>query len=87
MSNPDENRIRPKVDEAFELVNLEAASALTHAGKGGLVSCWAGLYDVTPDAHPIFGSTPVKVSCSNGFLRTRFHAWSGSWFTNGRADL
>jgi sarcosine oxidase subunit beta len=28
--------------------------------KAGLVSRWAGLYEVTPDAHPIFGMTPVK---------------------------
>ena len=25
----------------------------------GLQSHWAGLYENTPDAHPIFGSTPV----------------------------
>ncbi|MCL4258241.1 MAG: FAD-binding oxidoreductase, partial [Anaerolineales bacterium] len=27
--------------------------------KAGLASHWAGLYEVTPDAHPIFGKTPV----------------------------
>ena len=61
MSNPNE---RPgydqRVDEAFELVNLEAASArLPMLEKAGLASHWAGLYEVTPDAHPIYGITPV----------------------------
>jgi glycine/D-amino acid oxidase-like deaminating enzyme len=28
--------------------------------KAGVVSHWAGLYEVTPDAHPIFGKTPVE---------------------------
>ncbi|HEY5983591.1 MAG TPA: FAD-dependent oxidoreductase [Anaerolineales bacterium] len=48
------------VDEEFELVNAEAAIArlplLEHAGRA---SHGAGLYEVTPDAHPIFGATPV----------------------------
>jgi sarcosine oxidase subunit beta len=62
MSNPDEKPgYDQKIDEAFELVNLEAASArLPMLEKAGLVSRWAGLYEVTPDAHPIFGMTPVK---------------------------
>ena len=49
------------VDEEFELVNFEAAVArmplLEHARRA---SHWAGLYEVTPDAHPIFGGSPVK---------------------------
>jgi sarcosine oxidase subunit beta len=62
MSNPDE---RPgfdqRVDEQFELVNLEAAVArLPAVESAGLASHWAGLYEVTPDAHPIFGRTPVE---------------------------
>jgi sarcosine oxidase subunit beta len=48
------------VDESFEMVNLEAAirrmPCLEHAN---LLSHWAGLYEVTPDAHPIFGRSPV----------------------------
>jgi sarcosine oxidase subunit beta len=28
--------------------------------KAGRASHWAGLYEVTPDAHPIFGHTPVE---------------------------
>jgi sarcosine oxidase subunit beta len=49
------------VDLDFELVNLEAAAArLSLLEKAGLASHWAGLYEVTPDAHPIFGATPVE---------------------------
>jgi sarcosine oxidase subunit beta len=49
------------VDEDFELVNLEAAIArMPCLEKAGLLSHWAGLYEVTPDAHPIFGRTPVE---------------------------
>ena len=28
--------------------------------QAGRVAGWAGLYEVTPDAHPIFGRTPVE---------------------------
>ena len=62
MSNPNETAgFDQNVDEAFELVNLEAATArMPLLEKAGLVSHWAGLYEVTPDAHPVFGSTPVE---------------------------
>lgn len=61
MSNPNEKPgFDQSVDEAFELVNLEAATArMPLLERAGLVSHWAGLYEVTPDAHPIFGSTPM----------------------------
>ncbi len=49
------------IDPAWELVHMEAAiqrlPLLEHAG---LASRLAGLYEVTPDAHPIFGKTPVE---------------------------
>jgi sarcosine oxidase subunit beta len=49
------------VDEDFELINLEASiKRLPLLEKAGLASHWAGLYEVTPDAHPIFGKTPVE---------------------------
>jgi sarcosine oxidase subunit beta len=49
-----------QVDEEFELVNMEAAAArLPAIANAGRVAHWAGLYEVTPDAHPIFGATPV----------------------------
>jgi sarcosine oxidase subunit beta len=48
------------VDEAFELTTIEAAAArLPAIERAGRVSHWAGLYEVTPDAHPIFGRTPL----------------------------
>jgi len=62
MSNPAEKPgFDQNVDEAFELVNLEAAIArMPCLEKAGLLSHWAGLYEVTPDAHPIFGRSPVR---------------------------
>jgi len=62
MSNPDE---RPgfdqSVDADFELVNLEKAiQRLPLLERAGVVSHWAGLYEVTPDSHPIFGPTPLE---------------------------
>ena len=61
MSNPREKPgFDQNVDEEFELTNLEAAAArLPLLERAGRVSHWAGLYEVTPDAHPIFGRTPV----------------------------
>lgn len=61
MSNPHEQPgFDQRVDEDWELVNMEAAIArLPLLEQAGLVSRWAGLYEVTPDAHPIFGVTPV----------------------------
>lgn len=65
------------VDEEFELVNLEAAiSRMPILEEARLASHWAGLYEVTPDAHPIFGSTPVK-----GFLVVT--GFSGHGFMHG----
>ena len=49
------------VDEDFELVNLEAAiERMPLVEKAQRVSHWAGLYEVTPDAHPIYGATNVE---------------------------
>jgi sarcosine oxidase subunit beta len=62
MSNPDqEPGFDQSVDLDWELVNLEAASArMPLLEKAGLAAHWAGLYEVTPDAHPIYGPTPVE---------------------------
>jgi sarcosine oxidase subunit beta len=62
MSNPNEAAgYDQNVDPDWELVNLEKAAArLPLLEKAGLASHWAGLYEVTPDAHPIFGVTPVE---------------------------
>jgi sarcosine oxidase subunit beta len=41
-------------------MNLEAAvRRLPLLDQAGLASHWAGLYENTPDAHPIFGHSPV----------------------------
>jgi sarcosine oxidase subunit beta len=62
MSNNDEKAgFDQNVDEAFEMVNLEASIArMPCLEKVGLLSHWAGLYEVTPDAHPIYGKTTVE---------------------------
>ena len=62
MSNPNElPGFDQNVDPEFELVNLEAASArLPILENAGLVARWAGLYEITPDAHPVLGETPVE---------------------------
>ncbi len=57
------------VDEDFELVNLEAAvERMPLIEKASRASHWAGLYEVTPDAHPIYGGSNVKgLSLCTGF--------------------
>lgn len=62
MSNPYElPGFDQNVDSAWELVNVEAAAArLPLLEKASLASRLAGLYEVTPDAHPIYGRTPVE---------------------------
>jgi sarcosine oxidase subunit beta len=62
MSNPDEKPgFDQSVDLGFELVNLERAiERMPLLEKAGMASHWAGLYEVTPDAHPIYGSTPLE---------------------------
>lgn len=61
MSNPNQTPgFDQSIDPGWEIVALEAAAIrmplLEHAGRQ---SGWAGLYEVTPDAHPIFGPTAV----------------------------
>ena len=65
------------VDEEFELVNLEAAiERMPLIEKASRASHWAGLYEVTPDAHPIYGKTNVA-----GFLLCT--GFSGHGFMHG----
>jgi sarcosine oxidase subunit beta len=61
MSNPDEEPgFDQNIDPDWELMNLEAAvRRLPLLDQAGLASHWAGLYENTPDAHPIFGHSPV----------------------------
>jgi sarcosine oxidase subunit beta len=62
MSNPDESPgYDQKIDPEWELVHMDAAiKRLPLLEHVGLASHIAGLYEVTPDAHPIFGKTPVE---------------------------
>ena len=78
MSNQNEKHgFDQNVDEEFELVNLEAGIArLPLVEKAGMVSHWAGLYEVTPDAHPFYGKTPIE-----GFLAVG--GFSGHGFMHG----
>ena len=47
------------VDPAWELAHMEAAvKRLPILAQAGRMAHWAGLYEVTPDAHPIFGAVP-----------------------------
>jgi sarcosine oxidase, subunit beta len=78
MSNQNEGPgFDTSVDEEFEVITLEAALArMPLIEKAGRAAHWAGLYEVTPDAHPIYGATPV-----DGFyLCTGF---SGHGFMHG----
>jgi len=61
MSNPLETPgYDQNIDPDWELVHMEAAiKRLPLLERAGLASRMAGLYEVTPDAHPIFGKTPV----------------------------
>lgn len=78
MSNPDEKPgFDQNVDPEFELTNLDAATArLPLLERAGLASHWAGLYEITPDAHPIYGRTPV-----DGFFACT--GFSGHGFMHG----
>ena len=65
------------VDEGFEMENFEAAmERMPLLERASRASHWAGLYEVTPDAHPIFGGSPVK-----GF--TVCAGFSGHGFMHG----
>lgn len=62
MSNPNEKSgFDQEIDPAWELVHIEAAAArMPILEEAGIISHWAGLYENTPDAHPIFGATSVE---------------------------
>lgn len=62
MSNPLEKPgYDQNIDPGWELVHLDAAiNRMPLLERAGLASRVAGLYEVTPDAHPIFGKTPLE---------------------------
>lgn len=62
MSNPKEiPGFDQNINPEWELIHMEAAiDRLPLLEHVGLASRLAGLYEVTPDAHPIIGKTPVE---------------------------
>ncbi len=62
MSNPAQSAgYEQTVDEDWELTALEAAmQRMPMLERAGRQAGWAGLYEVTPDAHPILGPTAVE---------------------------
>ena len=60
MSNPNEiPGFDERVDKDWELVHLEAAiERLPLLVRAKRLTHWAGLYEVTPDNHPIYGAVP-----------------------------
>jgi sarcosine oxidase subunit beta len=62
MSNPgEEPGFDQSIDEAWELTAMDsAAKRMPMLEQAGRMAGWAGLYEVTPDAHPIFGATEVE---------------------------
>ena len=71
MSNPYETPgFDQTVDSEWELVHLAAAvERMPLLDRAGLGSRWAGLYEVSPDAHPILGRVLGLEGyfCVNGF--------------------
>ncbi len=79
MSNPTQPPgFDETVDEAWELVHLEAAvERLPLLAHAGLQSHWAGLYETTPDAHPIID----RLTDPEGFVVLT--GFSGHGFMHG----
>jgi sarcosine oxidase subunit beta len=71
MSNPNEKvGFDQSVDSEWELVHFEAAmERLPLLEQAGVANRWAGLYEVSPDAHPILGRIPQVqgLYCIAGF--------------------
>jgi sarcosine oxidase subunit beta len=68
------------VDREWELVHIDAAmERMPLLEKAGISNRWAGLYEVSPDAHPILGRVPEVegLFLINGF--------SGHGFMHGPA--
>ena len=61
MSNPDEKYgFNQAIDPDWELKHMDAGILrMPILANAGVVGRLAGLYEVTPDAHPIYGKTPV----------------------------
>jgi sarcosine oxidase subunit beta len=81
MSNTNEPPgFNQQVDRDWELVHFEAAMArMPLLENVGLSSRWAGLYEVSPDAHPLLGKVPEV----EGFYLV--NGFSGHGFMHGPA--
>lgn len=79
MSNPHQAPgFDQNVDEEWEFTHMEAAiKRLPQLAHTGRLSGWAGLYEVTPDAHPVLGAV---AQIEGYFLVTGF---SGHGFMHG----
>jgi len=71
MSNPNEKvSFDQSLDTDWELIHMEAAmKRLPILKQAGLANHWAGLYENSPDAHPILGRVPQVegLYCIGGF--------------------
>lgn len=80
-SNPNESPgYKLDVDPEWEMTHLEnAMRRFPMLEVAGVLSRWAGLYEVTPDAHPILGAVPTV----DGFYVMA--GFSGHGFMHGPA--
>ena len=71
MSNPSQPPgFDQSLDEDWELTNLEAAAErMPLLENAGIANHWAGLYEITPDSHPILGGVEEVAGffCIAGF--------------------
>jgi sarcosine oxidase subunit beta len=79
MANPDQPPgTDERVDLGWEQVHLEAAvRRFPHLERAGMIRHWAGLYEMTPDAHPLVGRLE---SIDNAYVIAGF---SGHGFMQG----
>jgi len=78
MSNPNEKiGFDQSIDYEWELKHIESSlQRIPLLEKSGILARQAGLYEMTPDSHPIIGSTPV-----DGFFL--LSGFSGHGFMQG----
>ncbi|HVM11219.1 MAG TPA: FAD-binding oxidoreductase, partial [Actinomycetota bacterium] len=77
-NNDEEPGFKLEVDEEWEAVHMmELMERFPAVEEAGIRARWAGLYEVTPDAHPIFG----RVSPVEGFYVMA--GFSGHGFMHG----
>jgi sarcosine oxidase subunit beta len=62
MGGPDEPSFDTRVDESFvsDALLPVALGVFPPLAGAGIKSTWSGLYEMTPDRHPVVGSTPVS---------------------------